>query len=742
LLVGGAALASLLDACVVTPSGPSTAPAVSAGASTRLVMLDAANIDAPDMAPRKQVVTDFMARNPDVTMDWRALPSNIQWDRVARTTLLSGEQVDLVNINGQFIRAWVRDGLLDDLSAHGQLQAAFASVDPSFLAAQSDDAKDSFALPLTHASPAHVTAFFYNKTLLDKAGLQAPKTLDEMRAMVQPLKQLGAVPMVHPSGDVGWNPLLVCWIQPMLVNNQPMDFTLRTLKGEVNYTAPEWIRTFEIIANLTREGVLGAGSGALSVDAAYQLFNQGKAAMLYTGSWSLPALANVSGADLHATGLPLVEHAQKAQPIMAFNGYAIAAASKNKDAAVRWLSYAAEPSVDAQLVDKLQAFSPMPASNVGIKEPIAREVAPWFKDGIVPLDWLWEPEVTTEIQNQVQGLVRGDVQPGAAADAVQATADALRREVAVTTSSVPASVVLATPKPHRPWGEYARNLLWVMPVFAVLAAFLIYPLASGFVLSLRRATGTVQGDFVGPDNYVEAVVGDVVFHQAVANTVVFTIAAILLQTAVGLLIAILIAELRHGRLPYRMIFFAPVVLSSAAVGAVWQWIYAPIFGPLTNLLATFGLAEASSSILATQATALWAIMGAFVWRWAGFNNVIYLAGLQAIPKEYHESAMLEGANGLQRFRHITLPLLLPYTYTVVLLTTMGTLRIFDMMWIMTQGGPAHATETIATYIFTTAFRFQRIGYAQSLAFILLTLTLVLTLVLMATLRKRANQVAG
>jgi raffinose/stachyose/melibiose transport system substrate-binding protein len=391
-------------------------------------MLDAANIDAPDMAPRKQVVTDFTAKNPDVTMDWRALPSNIQWDRVARTTILSGEQVDLVNINGQFIRAWVRDGLLDDLSAHSQLQNAFGRVDSSFLTAQSDDPKHTFALPLTHASPVHVTAFFYNKALLDKAGLQPPKTLDDLQAMVQPLKALGAVPLVHPSGDIGWNPLLVCWIQPMLVNNQPMEFTLRTLKGEVSYNGPEWIKTFETIASLTKAGVLGAGSGALSVDAAYQLFNQGKAAMLYTGSWSLPALAGASGVDLHATGLPLVGTAQKAQPIVAFNGYAIAAGSKYKDAALRWLNYAADPAVDAQLVDTLQAFSPMPASNSGIKDPIAREVAPWFTDGIVPLDWLWEPEVTTEIQNQVQGLVKGDTQPQAAADAVQARADAVRRE--------------------------------------------------------------------------------------------------------------------------------------------------------------------------------------------------------------------------------------------------------------------------------------------------------------------------
>jgi ABC-type glycerol-3-phosphate transport system substrate-binding protein len=120
--------------------------------------------------------------------------------------------------------------------------------------------------------------------------------------------------------------------------------------------------------------------------------------------------------------------AHKAQPFIAFNSYAIAAASKNKEAAVRWLAYAADAAVDAQLAGKLQAFSPMPASNSGITDPIAREIAPWFKDGIASLDWFWEPEVTTEIRNQVQALVKGEVQPQAAGDAVQARADQLRRE--------------------------------------------------------------------------------------------------------------------------------------------------------------------------------------------------------------------------------------------------------------------------------------------------------------------------
>jgi len=154
-LLGGAALASLLEACTVAPAAP---PAVSTPMATKLVFLDVGNMDTLEAAPRKQVLTDFMARNPDVTIDARALPSDIQWDRVARTTVSAGEQVDLLNINGLFIRAWVRDNLLDDLSTHSQLTASFGSVDPSFLAAQSDDPRHPFALPVIHASPVHVTA--------------------------------------------------------------------------------------------------------------------------------------------------------------------------------------------------------------------------------------------------------------------------------------------------------------------------------------------------------------------------------------------------------------------------------------------------------------------------------------------------------------------------------------------------------------------------------------------------------
>ena len=152
-------------------------------------------------------------------------------------------------------------------------------------------------------------------------------------------------------------------------------------------------------------------------------------------------------------------------------------------------------------------------------------------------------------------------------------------------------------------------------------------------------------------------------------------------------------------------FFAPFVLAPVAVGAVWKFLYAPYFGIAATVGSALGLDTLTVAPLADADTALWAIMAAFLWRFAGFSMVVYLAAIQALPREYYEHAVLEGAGRFQQFRRITWPLLWPQTFALVLLTTLGTLRIFDMVWIMTAGGPSHATETVATDVYATAFRF-------------------------------------
>jgi len=285
-------------------------------------------------------------------------------------------------------------------------------------------------------------------------------------------------------------------------------------------------------------------------------------------------------------------------------------------------------------------------------------------------------------------------------------------------------------------------MAFLLPTLVLLGGFLFYPLVYGIALSAHDSQGFEPTQFVGLDNYVRAILGDAVFHRSLLNTIVFTAAAVVLQTGIGLFLAILVVGVRRGRTFYLVAFFAPFVLASVAVGAVWKYLYAPFFGIAATVGTALGFDTSTVAPLADGDTALWAVMAAFLWRFAGFSMVVYVAAIQALPRDYYDLATLEGASWSQRLRHITWPLLWPQTFTLVLLSTIGTLRIFDMVWIMTAGGPAHATETVATHVYTTAFRFLDVGYAQAMAMILLLVILLLTVVEYRILNRRAEMVSS
>jgi raffinose/stachyose/melibiose transport system permease protein len=299
-------------------------------------------------------------------------------------------------------------------------------------------------------------------------------------------------------------------------------------------------------------------------------------------------------------------------------------------------------------------------------------------------------------------------------------------------------VTVRSSAPGRQHRERAIDLLFLLPALLILGGFLVYPLIYGVVLSLHDTHGFDLTKFVGLDNYVRAIVGDAVFHRSLLNTVLFTGVAVVLQTGLGLFLAVLVFDLKRGRTFLRFVFFVPFVLAPVAVGAVWKFLYAPFFGIVPSLGSAVGLDTTTVAPLADPNTALWAIMVAFLWRFAGFNMVVYLAALDALPHEYAEQAIVEGAGRVQRFRQVSWPLLWPQTFTLVLLTTIGSLRIFDMVWIMTGGGPSHATETVGTDVYVTAFRFLQVGYAQAMAMILLIVILVITVVEYRILDRRAE----
>lgn len=439
LVSAGGALVPLLEACASPDSsGPRSAlpgaagtPGAASGASgpggpiTLLTHLG-------DEGALVAMGEDFKALNPGIEWDIRALPGGgPEWDRLARGAIASGEPIDLITINGQQLRGWVRDGLLADLGAEPALAQVLARVPESFhLSGSGETATRAFPLAVTRG--AHTTGLFFNKALLDRAGLAAPRTVTDLKAMVKPLAALGAAPLVHCSGDVFFNQILVTWLLPMIAERggDPLAFTERTVRGELRYDGPEWIETFATIADLRTSGVLLDGSGAVDYAGMQQLLLQGKAAATFNGSWLLPALEAASPSvefDLHIAPPPLVDGAIRPRPILAWTGFALPAqAARSRAGVLAFLEYASRPDVDQAVVAKEQVFSPIAASNVAIRDAVAREFLPMFDDAITPLDWLWEPEIIAELDSQVQALVKGDTDPMSAGAAVQAVAEQLR----------------------------------------------------------------------------------------------------------------------------------------------------------------------------------------------------------------------------------------------------------------------------------------------------------------------------
>jgi ABC-type glycerol-3-phosphate transport system substrate-binding protein len=426
---GGSGGASVVPSArgSLAPSGGLTTEALSGPVT---VLIGGAD---PNTEPAlKKVYDDFKAQNPGIEWDIRAVPGfGSEGDRLARAALEAGEPVGLVVIDGLFVRAWARDGLLADLGADPRMAAVLARVPPSFHLAGPGEATTR-AFPLALSRGVTTTGMYYNKALLDQASLEAPRTIADLKAMVKPLSALGAAPLVHCSGEVSFNTLLITWVLPMIAERtgDPLGFVESTIRGQVRYDSPEWTEAFQTIADLRTSGVLLEGSGATDYATMQLLFLQGKAAMTYNGTWLLAPLQKGTPTvafDLHVAPLPLVDGTSTARSILAWGGLAMPAkAAASRDSVYAFLEYASRPEVDKAVVEGLQAYSPIPESNVGIHNLVAREFLPMFGDAITPLNWLWEPEIEAEMDNQVQALVKGDTDPASVGKAIEAVAEELR----------------------------------------------------------------------------------------------------------------------------------------------------------------------------------------------------------------------------------------------------------------------------------------------------------------------------
>jgi multiple sugar transport system permease protein len=275
--------------------------------------------------------------------------------------------------------------------------------------------------------------------------------------------------------------------------------------------------------------------------------------------------------------------------------------------------------------------------------------------------------------------------------------------------------------------------LLVSPTIAVLVALSIYPLIHAVTVSLKVRSGGVSGWSLG--NF-SRLFSDQFFVAALGHTLVYATSALTLEFLLGLGLAVLMNNQLRGRSFFRAALLVPMMLPTVVAGVVWRLMLNPNFGAVNGTLKGMGLNTSALTWTSSPRLAMLSVVAVDVWQWTPFMFLILLAGLQAIPQEPYEAALIDGSSGWQTFRHVTLPLLKPAILVALLLRTMDLLRVFDQVFILTEGGPGFATETISLYIYRTAFRFSDFGYAAAMSFVLLIITNIVSAFYIRVLQTR------
>ena len=282
----------------------------------------------------------------------------------------------------------------------------------------------------------------------------------------------------------------------------------------------------------------------------------------------------------------------------------------------------------------------------------------------------------------------------------------------------------------RPWWYAFRRGRWFGYIYGgpVIIAFLVfnlYPMALGLYLSFTRWDILSPPTFIGLSNFADLFRDDLLW-RAVLQTLYYAVASVAGATALSIALALTLNQRLKTIGFYRTFFFLPAVTSLVAIAMVWRWIYNTEFGVLNAFLGSLGINPVNW--LGDPVLAMPAVILMSIWRSAGFNTVLFLAGLQGVPQEYYEAAEIDGASKWDRFVHITLPLISPTTFFVVVNGLIGSWQVFDQVYILTRGGPLLSTVTVVYLIYSNGFEWYKTGYAAAMAYGLFLIIIALTAV--------------
>lgn len=274
---------------------------------------------------------------------------------------------------------------------------------------------------------------------------------------------------------------------------------------------------------------------------------------------------------------------------------------------------------------------------------------------------------------------------------------------------------------------------FLAPNFVLLAVFLFVPIAYALQLSFQETKGFGTPEWVGLANYAR-VIADPVFWQSLGNTVLFTVVTVPIDMAAGLGLAVLLNSVLPGRGVFRTIIVLPMVISGVASGIIAYLIFYQSNGIINKLITSLGLPPVEWQSNGTAAMV--SVMATAVWLRVGFNMIIYLAGLQGVSPELYEAARIDGANRWQQFRSITVPLVGPSTFFLLIMNVIASFQVFDLIFVMTGGGPGYATSVLGTYAYRNGFQIREQGYGATLGIVILVITLIFTWVQWKTSRTR------
>jgi raffinose/stachyose/melibiose transport system permease protein len=287
-----------------------------------------------------------------------------------------------------------------------------------------------------------------------------------------------------------------------------------------------------------------------------------------------------------------------------------------------------------------------------------------------------------------------------------------------------------------------QGLILLAPALAVYCVFAVYPMLDVVGLSFMKWNGlTAYKQFVGIDNYIQVFTEDPVFWGAVRNTILWTAMSVIFPPTIGFALALALNQNIPGRVPLRALFYMPVIIAPIAVATMWRWMYDPFFGLFNATLTSLGLEGLIQDWLGDRNVALYSMFVAYVWQTVGFSLVLFLAGLQGVSQTLIEASRVDGAGRFQVFRYVTLPALRPSITIVLILSIINSLKAFDIVYGMTQGGPAQSTQMLALWAFTQAMQLGDFGRGAAISVVLLLITtaIVVPYLRWSRTRQEANQ---